>query len=148
MSFCNKCGNEILDNASFCNKCGATLNQTAQETPQPQQPQYQQTQQQYQAPQQQPYQQQPNYNYQNQQNFYAPPKINTTGYLIWSILTLILCCWPLGIVGIVFVNKAKSCMSEEEAKKTLKNAMLFNIIGDAVGFVVILIYIIVAISNS
>ncbi|MBQ5834621.1 MAG: CD225/dispanin family protein, partial [Bacteroidaceae bacterium] len=28
-------------------------------------------------------------------------------YLVWTILTTILCCWPLGIPGIVYATKVE-----------------------------------------
>ena len=53
--------------------------------------------------QQQPYQQQPYYQPNYAQGQQRPPKPDN--YLVWAILTTILCCLPLGIVSIVYSSK-------------------------------------------
>lgn len=64
-------------------------------------------------------------------------------WLAWSILTLILCCQPFAIVGIVFAAKVDGLWSEgryEEAYDAAKNARLWTIIGMVVGVACAILY--------
>ena len=70
----------------------------------------------------------------------ATPK-NYTGLLVWSIINLICCCLPLGIVGLVFTVTSKNEMTAEAQEKKLKNAFICNLIGTIVGFVVEIIWV-------
>lgn len=59
-------------------------------------------------------------------------------YLIWSILTTVLCCLPFGVVAIVYSAKVDSLWNTGDragAYDAAKNAKLFNIIS-AVGGIV------------
>jgi len=151
MAFCVKCGSQISEDNVFCPKCGAwqeqgessasaNARQTSQQSgydstynPQPaQQPNtYQQ------------YNQQSNqYGSYNAGPYQAPQPVDNTGILVWSILTTLFCCLPLGIVGIVLSSQAKGAATPEEAQNKLKNAKLMCIIGDVVGFIFLIIYFI------
>lgn len=73
-------------------------------------------------------------------------KVKPDNFLVWSILSTILCCLPLGIVGIVYANKVdplwfagKYAESEEAAKK----ARLWTFISVGVGIAGIIIYSII-----
>jgi DNA mismatch repair ATPase MutL len=67
--------------------------------------------------------------------------INSTPYLIWSIVNTVCCCLPLGIAGIVFAIKINDATTYEEAEKNKKTAMILCIVGSAVGAVVSILYL-------
>lgn len=72
----------------------------------------------------------------------VPPKPDNL--LVWSILTTVLCCLPLGIVAIVYSSKVDSLWTEgkyEEARKAAESAKIYclvslglGIIGGIIGF--------------
>lgn len=132
MAFCGKCGSEIGNDNVFCPKCGALLeqqNSTGSENTQQPNQQYtysQQPSQQY-NPQSNPY------NHYGSSPYQTQKPVDTTGILIWSILTALFCCTPLGIAGIVFSVQANKETTNEGAEQKLKNAKLMCIIGDIVG---------------
>jgi hypothetical protein len=71
----------------------------------------------------------------------APPK----NWLIESILVTILCCLPLGIVGIIHATKVDTFWStgqREEAYKASQEAGKWVKIGAISGFIAIVLYII------
>ena len=37
----------------------------------------------------------------------APPPPNS--YLVWSIISIVFCCWPLGLVALIFSIQVNSC---------------------------------------
>lgn len=77
-----------------------------------------------------------NQNFQNFQADAAPRKGTlNTGFLIWSIVNIVLCCMPLGIAGLVFTITAQNKPTIEEEQKALKSAKIFNLIGTIVGAV-------------
>ncbi len=150
MAFCGKCGSQIGDDNVFCPKCGAlqeklsdsssgNVQQPAQQnvnSPVDNQPPIQQT-----NSYQQYNQQNNQYGSYNSQPYQTPQPVDTTGLMVWSVLTTLLCCMPLGIAGIVFCSQAKKAVSLEEAQNKLKNAKLMCIIGDVVGFLTLIAYI-------
>jgi uncharacterized membrane protein YvbJ len=145
MAFCGKCGSEIGNDNVFCPKCGALQEQdNANQENAQQQDNYSSTN--YQQPNQQsntyqPYNQQNNSygNYNKPQYQPQQQPVDNTGILVWSILTALLCCTPLGIAAIVFSTQAKKAVSLEEAQSKLKNAKLMCIIGDVVGVIILII---------
>lgn len=151
MAFCGKCGSQISEENVFCPKCGALLEQgESSASADARQPSQQSG---YNSPyNQQPIQQSNTYQQYNQQSnqyggynagpYQAPPPVDNTGILVWSILTTLFCCLPLGIVGIVLSSQAKSAVTPEEAQNKLKNAKLMCIIGDVLGFIFLIIYFI------
>ena len=93
-------------------------------------PQYQQ-----QPYQQQPYQQ-PNYGYQ-QPNPKRPLKPDN--YLVWAILSTLLCCIPLGVVSIVYSTKVDGLYNAGDyqgAQQASNNAKQWAIIS-AVAVIVV-----------
>lgn len=58
------------------------------------------------------------------------------GMLIFSIVNLLLCCQPLGIIATLFTALATDAKSDEEEHKKLRTAKILNIIG-IIGAVVI-----------
>lgn len=55
--------------------------------------------------------------------------------MVWSIVNLICCCLPLGIVGLVFTLTAKNEMTPEGRDSKLRLAAILNIVGTVIGFV-------------
>lgn len=69
-------------------------------------------------------------------------------YLVWAILTTILCCLPFGIVSIVYaaqVNSKWQMGDYEGAKLSSKNAKIWAWVAFAVGIAGILISFLLAI---
>lgn len=67
-------------------------------------------------------------------------------YLVWAILTTILCFWPLGIAAIINASGVSSAFSRgdiETAKRRSKNAKLFSIWTAVIGFVLAVVLLIV-----
>ena len=64
-------------------------------------------------------------------------------YLVWAILSTVLCCLPLGIVAIVKASKVDSLWAQglqDEAIQTAKDAKKWAIIGAASGAIFIVLY--------
>ena len=67
-------------------------------------------------------------------------------YLVWSILTTVMCCMPFGIVAIIKSNKVDSLWAEgyqEEAIKAANDAKKWCIIGAVSALVFWVLYIVV-----
>lgn len=63
-------------------------------------------------------------------------------YLVWAILSTILCCWPFGIVSIVYsvkVNSEWSAGNYQAAIKNSENAKLWAMISAGGGVVAFII---------
>lgn len=152
MKKCPNCGAENNDVAVYCASCGATLAQPqdAQSSASSQVPNPAAQNQVPPSYQTQPGQYQTNPNFQPpSQNYYQqPPQMpygqtaNTTGYIVWSIINLLFCCMPLGIVGLIMSINAKNCFTKEDFESKIKSARIFNIIATVAGVVAILAYII------
>ena len=70
----------------------------------------------------------------------APKKRSlNVGMLVFSILNLLLCCQPLGIVATLFTALATDAKTDEDERKKLRIAKILNIIG-IVGAVVVWIF--------
>ncbi len=111
-------------------------------TPPTPQPQYQR------PPYQQPYQQ-PQY----QQPQYQPPygEQRPDNYLVWSILSLVLCCWPFGIVAVVFSSQVNSKWERgdyEGARQAANKAKTWTIVSAISGLVVGMIYFIAVLTGA
>ena len=137
--FCEHCGQPIVGDTKFCTNCGAPV-------PPPVDPQPQQPQQPYYEPQPNP---QPTYQTEQQNNFqndYQPQQPvgdKPNNMLALSIVTTILCCWPLGIPAILNATKVDKFWNNgqyDEARNASKKAKTFIIISAAVGFVVSILY--------
>lgn len=80
---------------------------------------------------------------QPQQTSQTPPP----NYLVWAILTTILCCPPFGIVSIVFaaqVNSKWSSGDYEGARSASKNAKIWAWVAFGVGLAVSIIWAILS----
>lgn len=69
-------------------------------------------------------------------------------YLVWAVLSTVLCCMPLGIVSIIKssdVNKKWAMGDYEGAQKASRDAKKYAIYGAVSGVVVLIIYFILAI---
>ncbi len=74
--------------------------------------------------------------YQNNFNGGVPPRPDN--YLVWAILTIVCCCWPLGIVAVVYASKVNGLYDQgnyEEAKKASDNAKTWTIVSAVLGVV-------------
>jgi len=74
----------------------------------------------------------------------APPN-----YLVWAILSTVLCCLPLGIVSIVKAAQVNGLWAQgrtDEARAAAASAKKFAIIAAVVGAVILVLYIIVLIA--
>ncbi|GEN79072.1 CD225/dispanin family protein [Actinotalea fermentans] len=72
----------------------------------------------------------------------APPPQN---YLVWAILSTVLCCLPLGIVSIVFATQVNSKWAAGDvagAQESARKAKNFAIWGAVVGLVVSIVYLV------
>ena len=78
----------------------------------------------------------------------TPPPINSSdeqcpdNYLVWAILSTVLCCWPFGIPAIVNATKVEKLWNlgnKTEAKQRSEKAKKWSLVslGCAVGFVVL-----------
>lgn len=86
----------------------------------------------------QPVYQQPSYN--------PPPRV--PNYLVFSILTTILCCLPLGIAAIfksAQVDKKIALGEYEAAIQTSKQARTLNILAAVLGVVFSIFYVIIVV---
>jgi len=120
--FCTHCGQAVPDNCNFCTNCGAPI---AASQPQPQ----------YQVN----INSQPNPQPQPQ---YAGPK--PKNYLVWSILTTIFCCLPLGIWCIICsskVNKEWDRGNYVGAKEASSRAKTWIIVSAILGLVANVVYV-------
>lgn len=81
---------------------------------------------------------------------YGQPQkpINGTPYLVFAIISTLLCCLPLGIVAIVYASRINSLQRNGDyagAQNAAKKAKLFTIIGTVAALVVTIFYIIFAV---
>ena len=167
---CKFCGNDLPEESKFCPSCGAPV-EPEESQAQPEQPenagQTNQTTQESQNPyeygvpgaesgnNENPYQygndRQNNENpYQYGNGTYSQPQkpINGTPYLIFAIISTLLCCLPLGIVAIVYASKINSLQKNGDyagAQNAAKKAKLFTIISAAAALIVTIFYIIFAV---
>lgn len=76
-------------------------------------------------------------------NLIKPPKPDN--YLVWAILTTILCCLPFGIVSIVYAVKVDNLYYNgqyDEAVAKAKSAKTWAIVAAASGLAILIIYFI------
>lgn len=65
-------------------------------------------------------------------------QVKPDNFLVWAILSTVICCLPLGIVAIVYANKVDSLWYAEryeEAEEALKKAKMWTYISAGVGVV-------------
>ena len=106
---------------------------------------------------QQPYQQpapnfqQPNYQQQQYQQYDTPGESKPNNYLVWSILSIVLCCWPIGIAAVVYAAKVDSLWGQgrhNESRAASEKAKNLTIISAICGIITYVIYIILIVSGS
>lgn len=111
ISYCPQCGKPVADDVAFCPNCGASLKSTVQAQPQAQPSQAQASQQVAQMP---------------------------KDYLIWSILSILFCFWPLGVYAIILSSDVKTLWNagrHQEAQDKSDKAKKMNIICLIIGCV-------------
>jgi hypothetical protein len=88
------------------------------------------------------------------QGTYAPPPQKIQDYLIWSILSTLCCCLPLGIAAIVYSVQSKSAFAAgqyELAAKHANTAFYCNLISLIVGLIgnaIVVVMQIIAVSQQ
>ncbi len=135
---CPICGAEALPEAFFCGRCGNSLNappvvQPVPAAPYPPQPPRMQTVQPP-APPQTPF---------------PPPQplyprtvgASTGGLTVYAIICLLFLCTPAGIVALVYVSKANSAATPQEAQAMVKRGFLACNIGLIVMVVLVAVFI-------
>ena len=88
--------------------------------------------------------------YNTNNNSYNQPQkpINGTLYLVFAILSMLLCCLPLGIVAIVYASRVNSMQKNGDyagAQNAAKKAKLFTIISVVAALIVTIFYLIFAV---
>lgn len=71
-----------------------------------------------------------------------------SNYLVWSILSTLLCCLPLGIVAIIYSTKVDSAWNAGnfgEAQKASSQAKTFNTISLVCGIIACAFYFMIAV---
>lgn len=110
MAFCTHCGTQVGDNDKFCPKCGASLANAGGT--------------------------QGTYDNRNNIRYSSPDapsgQINT-GMLVWSIISIILLCMPLGVWALVVTIMAKDAHTAEEEQRKLSTAKTVNIVATVIG---------------
>ena len=85
----------------------------------------------------------------NNNSYNQPQKpINGTMYLVFAILSMLLCCLPLGIVAIVYASRVNSMQRNGDyagAQNAAKKAKMFTIISVVAALVVTIFYLIFAV---
>ena len=75
-------------------------------------------------------------------------QVETTMPLVLSILTTVLCCLPLGVVGIIFAAMAMSKNTAGDyagAAESARKSKLFSFIGIGIGVVGIVLYVLLVV---
>lgn len=73
-------------------------------------------------------------------------KVKPDNFLVWAILSTVLCCLPLGIVAIVYANKVDGLWyagKYDEAEDALKKAKMWTYISAGVGVASAVLYTII-----
>jgi len=70
---------------------------------------------------------------------------NSCMVMLYAVLTCVLCCWPVGIVAIVFAAKYRSALMQptqaDDARRYLRLAVNFSTLSLVLGIVLIVIYV-------
>ena len=115
ISYCPQCGKPIADDVAFCPNCGASLKTTVQAQPQ--------------AAQTQP----------------ADPGTKPDNHLVWSIITILFCCMPLGVYALILGNDVNNLWNAgryAEARDKADKSKKMNLIGLIIGGIGWFIYVI------
>lgn len=88
----------------------------------------------------------------------AQPGPQPDNYLVWAILSTVLCCLPLGIVSIVYSNKVSSLWAQGQygaaqaasasAKKWAMISAIVGVVGAVIGIIFYIIMAVVIVSNA
>ena len=116
MAFCKNCGSQIDDGSKFCSICGAAQENTEQQnsaTPVYTEPVTQK----------------------------ASGNLNV-GMLVWSIIDLLMCCMPLGVVSLIMTIMAQNAATAEEEAGKLKTAKVCNLIGTIGAGIFLILYVV------
>lgn len=122
MPFCRNCGAKLEEEVKFCPECGTAqeaIPSEATAAPTPEIPVV-------------PVAEVP-----------EEPKSSgalNVGLLVWSILNLIFCCMPLGVVSLVMTITAKDATTAAEEAKKLKAAKTWNLVGTIASVVLYVLY--------
>lgn len=85
----------------------------------------------------------PNYGGPGLPNQYPQTGSRPSNYLVWAILTTVLCCIPFGIVSIVYAAKVNGLWAQGlqvEAKAASDKAKMWAIIGAVTGLLSFAVY--------
>lgn len=133
--FCTQCGQPLNDYTKFCVNCGAPVPPPSYSDNANNNNQYSQ------------YSQQQQYTQQPQQPLEPKP----SNYLAISIITTILCCWPLGIPAIINASKVNKLWDSGDyagAQDASNKAKKWTIISAILGFIAIIISFFGAIADE
>ena len=136
--FCGNCGVRNADNARFCASCGKPVGAVAGAVPPAPSP----------PPRYAPPPSAPQFSAPQAQYGGAPPiagaaRPNVSAHLGLAIVTTILCCLPLGVIGIVYASQVKAKLAAGDyagAAAASSKAKTFSILGIVLGGIAIVIY--------
>lgn len=81
-------------------------------------------------------------------NIPNPPQVPPNNYLVFAILTTLFCFLPTGIVAIIYATKVNTLWHAQaygEAYEASRKAKNWSVISAAVGALVIIVYVILAV---
>ena len=136
--FCGNCGVRNADNARFCASCGKPVGAVAGAVPPAPSP----------PPRDAPPPSAPQFSAPQAQYGGAPPiagaaRPNVSAHLGLAIVTTVLCCLPLGVIGIVYASQVKAKLAAGDyagAAAASSKAKTFSILGIVLGGIAIVIY--------
>ncbi|MDE6008932.1 MAG: CD225/dispanin family protein [Muribaculaceae bacterium] len=82
-------------------------------------------------------------------NIPNPPQVPPNNYLVFAILTTLFCFLPTGIVAIIYATKVNTLWHAQaygEAYDASRKAKNWSVISAAVGALVIIVYVILAVA--
>ena len=118
MRFCSNCGNPLTEDACFCTQCGSACNtQTAEE---------------------------PVKETVTEEPVEEPKHGLHVGFLVWSIINMVLTVTPLGVVGLVFTIMANDTPMTRALGylKVVKTVNLVATIIGAVAYTLLWLYVV------
>lgn len=137
--YCGNCNQSVPDDSAFCPECGAPTSQQPQWQPSPAS-----------AP-QQPQWQPPPASGPPPPSWQGSTPVTIPNYLVWSILSTLFCCLPIGVVGIIYAAQANSKQALGDyvgAANAAKNAKVWCWAAFGSGVVVMGIYLLVLVGSS